>query len=244
MKLEPTLKDKLKQFEHQSGYVFKDLTLLRKAFTHSSYANEHRAHQVPCNERLEFLGDAVLNIIISDYIFCTYPALPEGELTRIRASVVCEGSLAKCARELKIGDFLLLGKGEALTGGRDRESILSDAFEAVLGAIYCDSGLLKAQAWVLDQFMMTIQAAEEGTVFRDYKTLLQEHVQRISDEKITYHIDKESGPDHNKKFYIKILYGEKVIGRGCGRSKKEAEQKAAYEALKQFGVLDTGVDDE
>ncbi len=240
MKFDQKIKDKLKKFEQQSGYVFEDLTLLRKAVTHSSYANEHRAYQLPCNERLEFLGDAVLNIIVSDHIFRTYPTLPEGELTRIRASVVCEGSLARCARQLKMGDFLLLGKGEALTGGRDRDSILSDAFEAVLGAIYSDSGLLKAQTWLLNKLMPTIHAAVKGTVFRDYKTLLQEHVQKTSDEKIIYHIDKEIGPDHNKKFYIKIILGQKVIGNGSGRSKKEAEQKAAYEALKQFGVFDRG----
>ncbi len=228
------VKERLKQFQEKSHYQFKDTNLLATALTHSSYANENRRNKLLSNERLEFLGDAVLNIIISDYIYAQYPHLPEGELTRIRASVVCEESLAQCAKELQFGTFLLLGKGEEMTGGRKRHSILSDAFEAVLASIYLDGSFKEAQKWALNQLKSTIKAAADGTAFRDYKTLLQELIQKNSDDRIEYIIVKESGPDHNKDFYVEIRHGNNVIGKGEGKSKKQAEQNAAKSALEML----------
>ncbi len=218
-------------FQEESHYQFKDINLLATALTHSSYANENRRNKIISNERLEFLGDAVLDIIISDYIYAQYPLLPEGELTRIRASVVCEESLAQCAKKLQFGTFLLLGKGEELTGGRKRHSILSDAFEAVLAAIYLDGSFAEAKRWALRQLRPTIKAAADGTAFRDYKTLLQELIQQNSDERIEYNIVKETGPDHDKDFYVEINLKDDTIGKGMGKSKKQAEQNAAKSAL-------------
>lgn len=237
MKTDKQLEKRLSDFQQSSNYTFKNIEILVTAFTHSSYANENRGNHINSNERLEFLGDAVLNIIVSDYIYRTFQDLPEGELTRIRASVVCEGSLAQCSKKLNIGSFLLLGKGEEFTGGRERNSILSDAFEAVLAAIYLDGSFEEARNWALIQLESTIKAAAKGTVFRDYKTLLQEFIQKNGDGKIEYEIIKESGPDHNKKFYVEIRYNHEAIGRGSGKSKKEAEQNAARHALDASGAF-------
>lgn len=237
MKMEREFKAKLGRFQSISRYTFHNIETLVTAFTHSSYANENKEYNMTSNERLEFLGDAVLNIIVSDYIYRHYPEFPEGELTRIRASVVCEGSLAQCAKKLNIGNYLLLGKGEEMTGGRERDSILSDAFEAVLAAIYLDGSFEQAKTWALKQLSETIKAAADGTAFRDYKTLLQEYVQRSNDEKIEYEIVKESGPDHNKLFYVEIKLNNKVIGKGKGRSKKESEQNAAKHALEKLDAF-------
>jgi ribonuclease-3 len=234
MNVDKQLSENLEFFQRIIHYRFKNINTLVIAFTHSSYANENRHSDIISNERLEFLGDAVLNIIISDYIYRNYPDLPEGELTRIRASVVCEPSLAQCAKKLNIGKFLLLGKGEEMTGGRERISILSDAFEAILAAIFLDGDLEAARQWVLSQLEPTIKAAAQGTVFRDYKTLLQEYIQRNGEERIEYEIVKECGPDHNKEFYVEVRHSNKVIGTGSGKSKKEAEQNAAKYALEQL----------
>jgi ribonuclease-3 len=222
----------LDKFQTAMEYKFKSLDLLKTSFTHSSIANESRDKGLSSNERLEFLGDAVLNIIVSDYIFKNYQELPEGELTRIRASVVCEASLAKCAKALDFGNYLLLGKGEDLTGGRERPSILSDAFEAFLAAIYLDCGFDKAREWTLIQLGETIEAAVRGSVFKDYKTQLQEYVQKNGGNSVEYVIIDELGPDHSKQFFVDVVLDNVVIGKGTGKSKKEAEQNSANHALK------------
>lgn len=221
----------LSNFENIIGYHFKNKELLTRAFTHSSFANEHKKQEIKNNERLEFLGDSVLSLVISEYIFSSFPELPEGELTKLRATVVCETSLAKSAREMQVGSFIHLGKGEEMTGGRNRDSILSDAFEAILGAMYLDGGFEVARKHVLKYLENTLNEAKEGKIFNDYKTCLQELLQQHSYEKIEYSIIKEQGPDHNKEFFVQVMHGSKVLGTGWGRSKKEAEQHAAQNAL-------------
>ncbi|VBB05654.1 ribonuclease iii [Lucifera butyrica] len=210
---------------------FTDLSLLHQALVHTSYANECKLHPFCHNERLEFLGDAILDLIISDYLFRTYPQLPEGELTKARAMIVCEPSLAKRARELRIGDYLFLGKGEELSGGRERISILADTFEAIIGAIYLDRGLEQARSFVLNQLQEMLSLIEKGDYKKDYKTLLQEVVQKNSDSKIHYEVLEEHGPDHDKVFKIGVLVNSQCLGEGSGKSKKEAEQRAAQQAL-------------
>jgi len=212
-------------------YTYNDRNHLILAMTHSSYANENKHEQLNSNERLEFLGDAVLNIIISDFIYKNHTSLSEGELTKARASIVCEPSLAKCANTLELGKYLMLGKGEEYTGGRTRASILSDAFEAIIGSIYIDGGMEKAREFVLFMMKETITSSINGASFIDYKTQLQEVVQKISDQKIQYEIVEEKGPDHNKLFAIQVKVSDRVMGAGEGKSKKEAEQNAASVAL-------------
>ena len=218
----------LRAFQEKIGYEFENRNLLLQALTHSSYANEKHMRKLSDNERLEFLGDAVLEIISSDYLFDNYPELPEGELTKLRASIVCEPTLALCAVEMSLGDYLLLGKGENQTGGRNRKSILSDALEAVIGAIYLDGGFTSAKEFVLKYILTDI---EHKQLFYDSKTILQEYVQGNYKETLNYRLTEESGPDHNKNFAVEARIGEKVIGRGSGRTKKAAEQEAAYQAL-------------
>lgn len=201
--------------------------------THSSFANESKNKKVKHNERLEFLGDSILSLVISEYIFCKYKHLPEGELTKVRANVVCEPALASRSREINLGQYLLLGKGEEFTGGRERESILADAYEALIGAMYIDGGLEITKKFILRYFLESIDLASKGILFRDYKTYLQELLQSRTSEKITYNVVNEYGPDHNKIFDVEVLIGEKVIGRGSGKSKKEAEQRAAEAAIKK-----------
>ena len=197
--------------------------------THSSYANEHRAQHMKDNERLEFLGDAVLEVISSEFLFKEYPEMPEGDLTKLRASIVCEPTLALCARDLNLGEYLLLGKGEERTGGRGRDSIVSDAMEAFIGAIYLDGGFANAKEFI-DRFIM--KDIEHKKLFYDSKTILQEIVQRDhKGEEITYQLIGEEGPDHNKKFVVDLLIGGKVEGQGSGRTKKAAEQEAAYHTI-------------
>jgi len=227
------LLNKLSQFEERIGYVFKDKSNLLLALTHSSYANENKGNGIMSNERLEFLGDSVLSIVVSDNIYLKYSHLSEGEMTRARANVVCETSLMKCANAIGLGEFLLLGKGEELSGGRTRASILSDAFEALIGAIYIDGGLAKAKKFVLDNMKTLIHDSINGSIFMDYKTQLQELIQKNSDQKITYEIVEEKGPDHNKLFVSQVKTSDKVMGIGKGRSKKEAEQNAAKQALEK-----------
>ena len=184
------------QLEGAAGYCFEDKTLLKQAMTHSSYANEHRAQHMKDNERLEFLGDAVLEVISSEFLFKEYPEMPEGDLTKLRASIVCEPTLALCARDLNLGEYLLLGKGEERTGGRGRDSIVSDAMEAFIGAIYLDGGFANAKEFI-DRFIM--KDIEHKKLFYDSKTILQEIVQRDhKGEEITYQLIGEEGPDHNK----------------------------------------------
>ncbi|MBC8557302.1 ribonuclease III [Jutongia hominis] len=219
--------EKRMEFEKRIGYSFKDPELLVTALTHSSYSNEIRLKKQECNERLEFLGDAVLELISSEQIFRNHPDQPEGDLTRIRASYVCEPTLALCAREICLGDYLQLGRGEDRTGGRERDSILSDAMEATIGAVYMDGGFESAQRYVEEFILKDI---EKKSLFYDSKTYLQEIVQRDL-KKLEYVLLKEEGPDHNKSFEVGVLIDGKQLTTAVGRTKKKAEQAAAYEAI-------------
>lgn len=203
--------------------------LLKTALTHSSYANENKINYY--NERLEFLGDSVLGIVISDHLFVNNPNLPEGMLTKNRARIVCETSLDKTSRSIKLGDYLFLGKGEELTGGRNRISILADAFEALIAAIYLDGGFEQARYFILCRMKSIIDEAVNGKLFIDYKTHLQELIQKRSSGRLNYQIYKEEGPDHAKIFFSKVTVNGNEIGSGKGNNKKEAEQEAAQMAL-------------
>lgn len=219
------------------NYFFKNEELLITALTHSSYANENKLGVEDYNERLEFLGDTVLGLIVSQYLYKKYPHYPEGELTKIRAKVVCESSLAKAAEKIDLGKFLLLGKGEEITGGRSRESILADASEAITGAIYMDSDFETVNRLMLDRFELDIvHAVFKGNLFIDYKTELQEILQKTNRSRLQYLVYKEEGPDHNKIFYMNVIVNEVIIGTGDGRNKKEAEQAAAKDALQNMGI--------
>lgn len=218
----------LSELEEIIGYQFQKEGLLRQALTHSSYANEKHMKKFSDNERLEFLGDAVLEVTSSEYLYQHYPNLPEGDLTKLRASIVCEPTLALCTREINLGKYLFLGKGENLTGGRERKSILSDALEAVIGAIYLDGGFEKAREFV-QKFILT--DIEHKKLFYDSKTSLQEIVQGNYEESLSYVLLGEEGPDHDKRFRVEVRIGERVLGEGSGHTKKAAEQEAAYQAL-------------
>lgn len=221
----------LKALENELGYTFQNPALLDRALTHSSYANEREA--LGDNERLEFLGDSVLGFITAEYLFSEHKGVPEGELTRLRAYAVCEKSLDVYAREIGLGDYLLLGKGEERTGGRERASVLSDAFEAVIAAIYLDGGMELAKKFVLRFVRPYVEAKP---VFKDYKTMLQEVTQKNPGETLEYVLVSESGPDHDKHFEVEVHLNSNVIGRGSGPSKKKAEQDAAREALALMGL--------
>ena len=216
------------ELEKKIGYTFKQKELCTNALMHSSYTNEKRLEKWQCNERLEFLGDAVLEVVSSEYLFHEHPTEPEGKLTKMRASMVCEPALAFCAREIDLGDYLLLGKGEEATGGRQRPSVTSDAMEALIGAIYLDGGFTNAKEFI-HRFILT--DLENKKLFYDSKTILQEIVQADMEEGISYHLIKEEGPDHNKSFTVEVKIGETVYGTGSGRTKKAAEQEAAYKAI-------------
>ena len=217
----------LKKFQELIGYTFKNDQLLKQALTHSSYANEKHLKKLSDNERLEFLGDAVLEVVSSEFLFQNYPELTEGQLTKLRASIVCEPTLATCTESVHLGDYLFLGKGEDRTGGRTRKSVLSDAMEAIIGAIYLDGGFASAKEFVL-RFIMT--DIEHKHLFYDSKTILQEVVQG-EHEQLTYVLLGESGPDHDKTFEVGVLIGRREISTGKGHTKKAAEQEAAYQAL-------------
>ena len=221
-------------FETQIGYIFKDKSLLSLALTHSSYANENKKSN-GYNERLEFLGDSVLSIIVSKYLFENFPKMPEGELSKTRAVLVCEKSLSGFAREINLGSVLLLGKGEAQNGGADRDSILADAFEALIAALYLDGGIDVASKFVLAFISKQMEERKNTAVFVDYKTELQEIIQQNKEEKVSYVVVGESGPAHNKSFTVEVHLNSNVIGRGTGKSKKLAEQMAAKEALELMG---------
>ncbi len=225
--------------ERAVGYKFNDRALLEEALTHSSYSNECRSkgHTVECNERLEFLGDSVLSIAVSRYLFDRYRDRQEGDLTKIRAAVVCERALSKFAREIGLGEYINLGHGEEMNHGRERASIVADAFEALLAAMYLDSG---RDMKVIEDFLLPHIESEIGSVkaagaFLDYKTALQQIVQQADGEKLEYVLVGESGPDHNKLFEVEARLNSNVIGRGAAHSKREAEQMAAHEALGLFG---------
>lgn len=222
------MNQELRLLEEKIGYTFNDRHLLKKAMIHSSYANEQHLPKYECNERLEFLGDAVLELISSEFLFYEYKKMPEGELTKTRASMVCEPALAFCAKEIQLGTYLLLGKGEEATGGRKRDSITSDALEALIGAIYIDGGFANAKEFVLK---FVLNDLEHKKLFYDSKTILQEIVQANFSEGISYHLVGEEGPDHDKSFQVVVKIGEEEYGSGKGRTKKAAEQKAAYQAI-------------
>lgn len=223
----------MEALEEKLGYKFKNINLLKNALTHSSYANEVRGG-FTSNERLEFLGDSVLSLIVSDYLYKQFKNLPEGELTKLRASLVCEKSLCSFSRELELGKFLNLGKGEDHNGGRERDSILADAFEAVLAAIYLDGGMPAASRHVMNFVLRELKNTDDE-VFKDYKTALQEIIQRNPEESVNYILTGENGPDHDKSFTVEVRLNSNVIGRGTGKSKKQAEQMAAKEALRLMG---------
>ena len=226
--------------EEKIGYKFENKDLLTTALTHSSYSNELRAKKISinCNERLEFLGDSVLSIIVSEYLFIKNKFLPEGELTKLRAELVCEKALSKYASEIGLGDYMFLGHGEEKNNGRSRRSIIADAFEALLAAIYLDSGNDKE---TVAKFLMPFVKVEikdistEGRNTTDYKTALQQFVQQTEGDFLEYVVVGESGPDHMKTFEVVAKLNSNVIGRGKGRSKREAEQNAAKQALELFG---------
>lgn len=231
---------RLKELEDKISYHFQDKNLLAQALTHSSYANEHRLDHNHCNERLEFLGDAVLEIVTSDFLYHKYTDKPEGDLTKIRASIVCEPTLAYCAEDIQLGSYLFLGKGEDATGGRNRNSVVSDAMEAVIGAIYLDGGFASAKEFI---HKFILNDLENKQLFYDSKTILQEMVQGMGREALTYELLGEDGPEHNRVYETCAKIGGREIGRGQGRSKKAAEQMAAYRGilkLKEEGAVRPG----
>lgn len=226
----------MKNLEKRLGYKFKNLDLLKTALSHSSYANEMK-NGYNSNERLEFLGDSVLSIVVSDYIYKNFSDMPEGDLTRLRASLVCEKALCSFSRELNLGEYLLLGRGEDKSGGRERDSILADAFEAVLAAIYIDGGFENARNLALDFVLRELKNSKHDDSFKDYKTLLQEIIQRNPEESVSYYLTGESGPDHAKNFDVEVRLNSNVIGKGSGKNKKQAEQMAAKQALELMGEI-------
>ena len=223
----------MKELEKKIGYTYKNICYLENALTHSSYANEVK-HGTKSNERLEFLGDAVLSIVVSDYIYKNCPNLPEGELSKLRASLVCEKSLCRFAKALDIGKYLKLSRGEHNLKGNERPSILADAFEAIIASIYLDGGMEQARKFVLS-FVEPEIKNPKPKAFKDYKTTLQEIIQKNPEEHLSYVLTGEQGPDHDKHFFVEVHLNSNVIGRGGGRSKKEAEQQAAREALELMG---------
>ncbi|WP_026490932.1 ribonuclease III [Butyrivibrio sp. XPD2002] len=220
--------NELDELQNSIGYHFKDKNLLLQALTHSSYANEQKINKRGDYERLEFLGDAVLELVSSDYLYMKYPDKKEGEMTKMRASMVCEPALAYCATEVHLEKYLILGKGEEATGGRHRESIIADVMEAIIGAIYLDSGIDAARTHI-EKFILN--NPEEKQIFYDSKSVLQEIVQRDSALELRYEICGEKGPEHDKIFEAAVYVGDKKLGEGSGRTKKSAEQKAAYQAI-------------
>lgn len=222
---------KLDAFEQRLGYRFSDRSLLVNALSHTSYTNEQNLPKTSSNERLEFLGDAIADLVVSDYLYRSFPDLPEGALTKIRAAVVCEGSFAHIAGSLGYGECILLGKGERATGGRERASVLADAFEAVVAAMYLDGGMERVSAWIIGHLEDSIQLAASGRAAKDYKTELQELVQKGERGKVTYSVIGEEGPDHAKTFTVQVSVDGKVMAQGKGTSKKDAEQVAAGAAI-------------
>ena len=218
----------MEKLEEKLGYTFQNRALLENALTHSSYANENKHTGAQSNERLEFLGDSVLGMVTADYLYRVHPDLPEGDLTRTRAALVCEGSLVEVAQQLELGSYLKLGKGEDAGGGRERPSIVADAVEAVLAAVYLDGGIGSARK-IIQRFILDREEEKSGS--RDYKTALQELVQRESGQVLAYRLVGSTGPDHAKRFQVEVELNGAAVGTGEGRSKKEAEQMAAKAAI-------------
>ena len=219
----------LSELEAGLGYTFRDKSILENALTHSSYANENRERHLPDNERLEFLGDSILGFVVAEYLYRNFPDKPEGELTRIRADLVCERNLAEAAATIELGSYLLLGHGEEQGGGRKRDSIVSDAMESVIAASFMDGGFAAAKE-IIDRLILSNIPKGRPRNF-DYKTAFQELVQRKKDQQIHYELTGESGPDHDKHFEVEVLLNGKAVGHGVGSSKKRAEQAAAEAAI-------------
>lgn len=227
-----TLKEKVEDFEKEIGYKFRDEKLLIQALTHSSYSNERKINKINNYERLEFLGDAVLELISSHFLFSKYSNMSEGEMTKIRASMVCEPALAECARKFSLERYILLGKGEEHTGGRERNSIISDVMEAVIGALYLDGGLNEARKFVKKYVLTDL---EDKKMYYDSKTMLQEELQKKGKTTLLhYRLIDETGPEHDKEFTVQVFQGKKMLGEGQGKTKKAAEQSAAYQALQEY----------
>lgn len=218
----------LEELQDKIGYRFQNTDLLKQALTHSSFANEQKINKLKDYERLEFLGDAVLELVSSEFLFRENPQMPEGQLTKLRASMVCEPALAYCAKDIDLGSYILLGRGEEYTGGRYRSSITSDVMEAIIGAIFLDGGIENAKKHI---YRFILSDLENKILFLDSKTILQEEVQKKKDAQLRYELIGESGPDHNKQFTVDAYLNDVLIGSGTGRTKKAAEQQAAYEAL-------------
>ena len=219
------------ELEQRLGYTYRDRALLETALSHSSYANERYQQPLASYERLEFLGDSILGFVTAEYLYSTFPTKPEGELTRIRAELVCEKNLAEVARSLHLGDHLLLGHGEAQTGGRDRSGILCDVMESLIAAAYLDGGFAAAKG-IIDRLILT--RLTEVVKTHDYKTELQELVQQKKNQHLTYELIGESGPDHCKEFFVRVLLNGQPVGEGSGTSKKRAEQSAAAQAISRL----------
>lgn len=222
--------------EKKIDYKFKNKKLISLALTHSSYTNEINEEKFKSNERLEFLGDATLELIISEYLYKNYPSLPEGELTKMRANIVCTDSLTENAKALNIGENIVMGKGELISGGKNRKSILANTMESIIGAIYLDAGFKEAEKFVINKFANTIDRVVQGKMNRDYKTVLQEKIQKRKNQILQYRLIDAEGPDHSKRFYVEALLNNKVVGLGKGLNKKEAEQEAAKEALNNLHI--------
>lgn len=218
----------LEELQDKIGYRFQNTDLLKQALTHSSFANEQKINKLKDYERLEFLGDAVLELVSSEFLFRENPQMPEGQLTKLRASMVCEPALAYCAKDIDLGSYILLGRGEEYTGGRYRSSITSDVMEAIIGAIFLDGGIENAKKHI---YHFILSDLENKILFLDSKTILQEEIQKKKDAQLRYELIGESGPDHNKQFTVDAYLNDVLIGSGTGRTKKAAEQQAAYEAL-------------
>ena len=222
------MEQKLAKLEETIGYQFRNVSLIKQAMIHSSFTNEHHMNKLACNERLEFLGDSVLEVVSSDFLYRMYPNKPEGELAKMRASMVCEPTLAMCARDIQLGNYLLLGKGEDATGGRKRDSVISDAMEALIGAIYLDGGFANAKEFI-EKFVLN--DVENKQLFYDSKTILQEIVQREYGTVLSYRMLAEEGPEHDKHYTMQAMIGEQPAGVGTGRTKKAAQQMAAYQTI-------------
>ncbi len=220
--------ESINELEKKIEYCFREKALLKQALTHSSFVNEQRIKKLPDYERLEFLGDAVLELTTSDFLFRHFPDVREGELTKRRASIVCGSSLAQCAENISLGEYILMGRGEESTGGRHKENMISDVMEAVIGAIYLDGGFKKAVAFI-QRFVLS--DFEEKRLFYDSKTLLQEYVQKEKGAVLDYVLVNEYGPDHSREFVVEARVNGNTVGKGIGKTKKGAEQQAAYEAL-------------
>ncbi len=218
----------LQELQEKIGYQFQEEALLKQALTHSSFANEQKINKLKNYERLEFLGDAVLELISSEFLYNENVDMPEGQLTRMRASMVCEPALAYCARDISLNSYILLGKGEEATGGRTRDSIISDVMEAVIGAIFLDGGIENAKKFI---YRFVLSDLENKILCLDSKTLLQEEIQKKNTAQLRYELVGETGPDHDKQFHVEAYLNNQLIGCGVGRTKKSAEQQAAYEAL-------------